>query len=191
MPSGGSKPGHIKNKEAWKQSISRGLALSNKKIGKPRAMTAQEFKQAAEQWMQLCETKTIQVEIPKTNMKTGEAIRMTKPIPPLIESFCLSNKISNSRFLRYQRESGFEAYQSTARKIIDFCTTKILEYTALGIISDRVGIFYMVNNSRYADVSKVEHEVTDKELPGWLKSNKAIEEQKKLPGESIDFEDVE
>ena len=92
-------------------------------------------------------------------------------------------------FRDYQKGGGYEAYHQIAQDIADYCVTKIMEYMMLGIISEKAAIFYLVNNSRYADVQRLEVDVSESNKPSWLLTNKATE-NKQIPGESIDFEDV-
>lgn len=157
--------------------------------GHPKKVTIETWIKEAEAWKIECETETVSVQIPKANMKTGKIIKLSRPKPPLIESFCRRIGIRNDMFRNYQKGSGYEAYHKVAWDIADFCTTKIMEYMMLGIISERAAIFYLVNNSRYADVNKIEVEISENQRPGWLSTKKATE-NRQLPGEPIEFEDV-
>jgi hypothetical protein len=167
-------------------------ANTPKKRGHPRLIeTALEFRNGFEEWKEIALTETIEVEVPKANPKTGEPLRMRKPKPPLIESFCRYVKISDDVFNRYSKAVGFEDYHEVAREVKEFCTTKLLEYMMLGYVSEKAAIFYMVNNSRYADVSQVIQTDGGTVKPAWLTGTRVeINEQNKgLPHESIDFED--
>ena len=160
-----------------------------KNIGRPKSLTPDQLRDHIVGFVEMCETEQQLIEIPKANMKTGEVIKLNKPKPPLIESFCIYAGISIEVFRRMTKEVGYEAYHSHAREMVNYCITKVLEYMHLGIISEATAKFYLINNSIYKDVSSIEIDITDKNKPAWLSTQKA--EQKQIPGESIDYEDVE
>lgn len=157
-----------------------------------KMFTPEQFLDRIDEWIEYVENKTIKVDVPKANPKTGEALVMNRPEPPLIESFCIYAKIDEKTFWNYSKGQGYEAYFHHARKLRDWCNAMILKYMMLGYITDNAGKFYLVNNSRYADKSEVVQVDSTSIKPSWLSGpQQPPQEQKSLPHEAIPFEDVQ
>lgn len=146
--------------------------------GSERKLTAEQFQMAAAEWIHICENERVQIEVAKTNMQTGEALKMNKPIPPIIESFCRFAGISDETFRQYQKQSSQHdsLYSAVAKHIVAFCTEMINAYMLLEVIPTNAAKFYLINNSRYQDVSRIDLEVKASEQPSWLRTQKAVAE---------------
>lgn len=154
----------------------------------------EDLRWVMEQWKEDIVTRTVQVEVPKPD-KFGGCIVQTKPEPVIIESFCQYAKISHSIFLRWL--NGNEAndeYRRLAHDLKDFCVGHTIRNGFLGYATDKMSMFYLVNNSRYKDVSEVITENTTKVLPAWMQGASieisSKEKPKGLPHESINFIDI-
>lgn len=148
--------------------------------GRPTAVTPEAFAIAAEEWKYITLNHMIRIETGKTDNKSSEMIVVNKPEPPVIESFLTFVGISTAAFGRYLHDPGFEAFREVARDIREFCNTQFLRYTALGLVSERFGIFYLVNNSRYQDKAEVVQTVQQANKPAWLAKDAG-----KLPDDDI------
>lgn len=160
--------------------------IKRKKFGSP-----EEFQQVVDTWIKKVKDEVITVQIPKTD-RDGNIIIMERRRPPLIDTFCRDHGITHQTFWNYCNTAGYEAYFEIARTLIDYCNATILEYAMLGIVPENSAKFYLVNNSRYKDVSEVVHQDNSKTLPAWI-TGKKIEvapKDKQVGGETIDYEEV-
>ncbi len=172
--------------------MQRKLRKITVKYKPPKLLTVPEFKQSSIDWMELCENELIQVQIPRTDNK-GKLIKILKPKPPTIESYCRYVGIDYERFNAwYNDKEDFEMHK-VAREIKDFIYDKLLEYGMLGLISERMVQWYMQNNSRYkGEGIDIQVNVTANK-PAWLQGptqQLPPANQKALPCESIDYVDI-
>ena len=153
-----------------------------------------ELAEVMEEWKAKIVTMTVQVEVPKPD-KFGGCIVQTKPEPVIIESFCEYAGVSHDTFWEWlQQDKRTSQYAVLAHDLKAFCITNIMRNGFLGYATDKMSMFYLVNNSRYKDVSEVITENTTKVLPAWMQGG-AIEisdkeKPKALPHESLNFIDV-
>ena len=153
-----------------------------------------ELQELTENWMDYMRTATIDVEVPKPD-RFGGCIVQKKPMPCTVDSYLQWVGISSTLFGKWMHGGiGQEEYQRIAQEVHDFCNDQTLKNTMLGFCTDKIGIFYLVNNSRYKDVSEVITENTTKVLPAWMSGGKIEisdkEGPKALPHESIPFTDI-
>lgn len=150
-----------------------------------------ELHEAIEKWKHSVLNELIPVQIPKTDMD-GNVITMQMPKPATIDGFCRENNITHRTFTNYCSASGYEAYFPVARALMDFCTSVILERGMMNIYPAAMVKFYLINNSRYKDVSEVVHTDNEKKLPSWATGSQVEvkEKTKGIGGESIEFEEV-
>lgn len=158
---------------------------------KPRKLlTVPEFKQSTIDWMELCENELIEVQIPRTDNK-GNLITMLRPKPPTIESYCRYVGIDYERFHAWHSDKQDLEMHKVAREVKEFIYDKLMEYGMLGLISEKMVQWYMINNSRYkGEGTEVQVTVTHNK-PSWLQGPQAPQQDsKRIGGESIDYEDV-
>lgn len=161
--------------------------------------TAEQFSLMAADWIEHIETHNTVIEVAKTNMTTGQALKMTKPLPPLIDSFIYYARISQATFNRYSNakkkiktisQDDAELFEAACEDVKEYCNQAILQQMAIGIIPPNVGKFYLVNNSRYADVSKVEHEIREANRPSWLTALKAVSDDEEDDNDDYSEADI-
>jgi len=195
--SNSSKPvsNHIKlSKQEFSKRVSQGLRSSQQKIGKPRTIKSpEELEMLFNEWQEWVLSQTIEVEL-HVATRDGTPLKVTKPKPILLESFCIYAGISIQRMHEYEKGKGFEGYKEIIARLREFVTYHQLDREQLGILNTNSAKFYLVNNSRYKDVKEVHHTIDVKEPPAWLKTGAVKsndDDQKGISGESIDFEEID
>lgn len=129
-----------------------------------------------------------------TNDQTNKAHQLQLQVNRLIDKLNV-NELEYIKESRLDENGGVLTFFSVARYVKHFVISTLLDRQQLGIVSDAATKFYAVNNSRYQDVSRIEHIEERKPLPNWLNAGKptvAIDQsqnqnQNRIGGESIDF----
>lgn len=164
-----------------------GKPYIRKQFGKRVELTPDELAELASLFAQKCDTEMETVNLDKTNVVTGGALAIDRPVPPLIESFIQFAGISYYTFDKYRNAKKKmkkipieerEYYEAICEDIVEYCNTKILEYMTLGWINEGSAKFYLQNNSRYQTVVRHQISVDEVEPPAWLRgvANKELKE---------------
>lgn len=170
--------------------------------------TPSDMLKSFKEWRSIALNTFIEVQVPVLNKTTGEPLTLRKPKPITIEYFCEYVGMTWEAFSKYRIKRSFKVWENGAYKEIlyqdldenglsfadvtktieHFVITQLIERQQLGIITDNSAKFYAVNNSRYQDVSHVQHSESDKPKPAWLTSP---DKPKTIGGESIDFKTID
>lgn len=188
------------------------IAMMNTTKGRSKAYSPFAYAYICRLWCERITQQTITITLDK-NDSYGQPIIRQKPVPTTIERFVHDTGITRPLFTKYLNASNevsvlanlkqynidyttydmsdndmLQIYEDSSKMIVNFCIANLLENSALNTLSINPATLklMLVNLAGYKDVSVVEHEVSTKELPPFMRIN-----AKPVQSEDIEYESID
>lgn len=132
---------------------------------KPKTkLTPIAFQYIVAVYLERSRTRKIITQVERGTIR-GNALEVEKLFPPTIDNFCREAGISYSYFNDLSKRDEYKPY---AELLKDGINSQILDLGMIGTIKENIAKFYLVNNSRFQDVSVVQQVNERGKLPEWM-----------------------